>query len=150
MKALRSTHNRQESAARAQRSLLACVAHLPISALVTAGILMVGSPAWGVTLDARPSGEARFGLNLKAALERVDGAKSPGGDVAALVRLELDSLLLLDRQVARKALDPRSLSSETREHGFSLHRAGIRWRFSLVESAGEHCQVEAVTGRLLG
>ncbi len=114
---------------------------VPIAALVAAGILMIGSPAWGVALGTQPWGmdAPAFDLNLEEALERVGGAiKSLGDDVAdALVRIELDSPVSLARQAAPKALDPKPFGSEFREYGFSVRRAGIRWRFSLVESAGE-------------
>ncbi len=145
-----SAHDRQEFSVRAQLSLFARFAHLrqlahlrrlAMLALVTAGILMIGSPAWAIDADAQPLDldAAGFDLRLDDVPERLGGAiQSQSDDVAsAFVRPELDTLASLDRQAAPKALDPKSLGSQYREYGFSIRRAGIRWRFSLVESAGE-------------
>ena len=143
-----STGDRRETGAPFGRLLLARFVrqNLALPAVIAAGTLMIGSPAWGLgfgaqTLELPLHSQARFDLKLGEALERMGAAiKSPGDDVVrTFVRPHLDSLdslVPLEREAAPKAWDPAPASSEYREYGFSRSHAGIRWRLSLVESLG--------------
>ncbi len=150
----RSTDERQGSCSRVRRQVLARFArraHLPTGAFVAfAGILMIVPPASGAVLGARPS-EREAGLDLSPdeAIRGADWAINSYGNSAAVaidpaglakkgfLKLRLDSLVSLVPRTAPKALDPGPLAGPHKEYGFSRSRAGIRWRFSLVESAGE-------------
>ena len=148
----RSTDERQGSCSRVQRQVLARFArraHLLTAAFVAfAGILMIVPPASGTVLGARPS-EREAGFDLSQAIRGADWAINSYGNSAAVaidpaglakkgfLRLRLDSLVSLVPRTAPKTLDLGPLSGPHKEYGFSRSLASIRWRFSLVEGAGE-------------
>ncbi len=130
----------QEVPLRAQR------AHLPTAGLLAfAGLLMVVPPAAGVVPGAQPSDlEVGFDVSVdgtdRGAVASYGtsgvGALEPDGAAEGFSRLRLDPLASLDPTAAPLALTPKLTLTPPREYGFTKSRAGIRWRFSLVEGAG--------------
>ncbi len=133
----------QELALRARR------AHLPTAGLLAfAGLLMIVPPAAGVVPGAQPSDlEVGFDVSVDGTDRGAGGAVAsygtsgvgalePDGAAEGFSRLRLDPLASLDPTAAPLALTPKLTLTPPREYGFTKSRAGIRWRFSLVEGAG--------------
>ena len=134
----------------ARQALRTLLTHLPTTGLLAfASLLMIVSPAAGGVLGAQPAAlEAGFDVSVDRANPGAGGAVANYGnsgagalDLGGAVEEELSRLRLAPLSfvpgTAPKSLDLKWTVSPPTEYGFSRSRAGIQWRFALVEGAGE-------------